>query len=91
MQDRLLLVPVAVVMRRIGRYQQILLLLLAIEELDVGGLRQLMVHAQSGRGPAVNLLQQVVLLLAHHLVPRCRFFLASFQLVLEALSVDSHA
>ena len=64
MQDGLLLETIAIVWR-LGRDDQILLLL--VEEDVMGGLGQLM-HRNGCGCAAMNLLEKVVLLLAHHLI-----------------------
>ena len=85
-QDCLLLIPVAVVGGLWSDDQ--ILLLIAIEEHVVRRLWQL-VHCHGGGCTAVNLLQKIVLLLAHHLIAS-RLLLPSLQLVLQTLGIDAN-
>ena len=80
-KDSFLLEAVDVV-RGLRREQKVLLF---AYQAVVGGLGHLMLLLRS---TIVYLLEQVVLLLAHHQLPS--FLLPLFQLVLEGLGIDAH-
>ena len=80
-QNGLLLEAIDIV-RRLWCDQQVLLL---ADEAVVGGLGHLVLLLRS---TIVYLLEQVVLLLAHHQLPS--FLLALFQLVFEGLGIDAY-